>query len=36
MPQKMKEILAENYPADLAVGFKEGDFRGVIVSEIQK
>jgi hypothetical protein len=36
MPERMKEIIDAKYPADLATGFKEPDFRGVIVSEIQK
>jgi hypothetical protein len=36
MPEKMKEILEKNYPADLATGFKEHEFRGVIVSTIEK
>ncbi len=36
MPAKMKEILEKKYPADLATGFKEHEFRGVIISEIKK
>jgi hypothetical protein len=36
MPAKMKEILEKKYPTDLATGFKEHDFRGVIISEIKK
>jgi hypothetical protein len=36
MPEKMKEILNTKYPKDLATEFKEHDFRGVIISEIQK
>ncbi len=31
---KVRELLAEKYPHDQAVGFKEGDLRGVIVAEI--
>ena len=36
MPEKMKAIIDTKYPADMATGFKEHDFRGVIVSEITK
>ena len=36
MDPKMKEIISKNYPNDLATGFKEHEFRGVIVSEIKK
>jgi len=36
MPQRMKQVIDAKYPADLATGFKEHAFRGVIVSEIQK
>jgi len=32
---KTKEAIAKEYPKDLAVGFKEGEFRGVIVAEIK-
>ena len=33
---KISEALKSAYPADKAVGFKEGDLRGVVVSEITK
>ncbi|MCF6205834.1 MAG: DUF3365 domain-containing protein [Sulfurovum sp.] len=33
---KIKEALKSAYPHDHAVGFKEGDLRGVIVAEIKK
>jgi hypothetical protein len=33
---KIKELISKKYPHDSAVGFKEGDLRGVIVSEITK
>ncbi len=36
MPTKMREIINREYPNDLATGFKEHEFRGVIVSEIKK
>jgi Spy/CpxP family protein refolding chaperone len=36
MPTKMKDIVNKKYPNDLATGFKEHEFRGVIVSEIKK
>ena len=32
----LKKAIVTNYPKDQAVGYKEGDFRGVIVSEIAK
>jgi hypothetical protein len=32
----IKKVLASKYPNDKALGYKEGDFRGVIVSEIKK
>ena len=32
---KTKEEIVKKYPKDLAVGFKEGEFRGVIVAEIK-
>jgi len=32
----MSQIIKKNYPNDLAIDFKEHDFRGVIVSEIKK
>ncbi len=39
-PEKMhadiKAVLGKVYPKDMATGFKEGDFRGVIVSEMKK
>ncbi|WP_457606615.1 Tll0287-like domain-containing protein [Nitratifractor sp.] len=31
---KVRETIAKHYPEDKAVGFKEGDLRGVIVAEI--
>jgi hypothetical protein len=31
---RVKETIAKNYPTDQAVGFQEGDLRGVIVAEI--
>ena len=33
---ELKAKIKESYPEDGAMGFKEGDFRGVIVSEIKK
>jgi hypothetical protein len=36
MPTEMKEIIKKKYPTDLATGFKENEFRGVIISEIKK
>jgi len=36
MPKEMKELINKKYPKDLATGFKEHEFRGVIVSEIKK
>ncbi len=33
---KLKLIITKAYPNDLAINFKEGDFRGVIVAEIKK
>ncbi len=33
---EIKAVIKKVYPADMAMGFKEGDFRGVIVSEIKK
>ena len=33
---ELKAKIKESYPEDQAMGFKEGDFRGVIVSEIKK
>jgi hypothetical protein len=33
---QMSQIIKKNYPNDLAIDFKEHDFRGVIVSEIKK
>jgi len=32
----IKSVIDKNYPKDMATGFKLGDFRGVIVSEIKK
>ncbi len=36
MSSSMLETLKKDYPDDMAVNFKEGDFRGVIVSTIKK
>ncbi len=36
MDETVKEIIAKKYPTDLATNFKEGEFRGVVVSEIKK
>ena len=36
MNNQAKEKITEYYPKDLATGFKLGEFRGVIVSEIKK
>lgn len=36
MNKQTKEKIKEYYPKDLATGFKLGEFRGVIVSEIKK
>ena len=33
---EISELINKQYPADQATGFKEGDLRGVIVSEIKK
>ncbi len=33
---EIKAVIHKVYPKDMATGFKEGDFRGVIVSEIKK
>ncbi len=33
---RLKTTIKKAYPTDLAMGFKEGDFRGVIVAEIKK
>ena len=32
----IKAVITKVYPNDMAMNFKEGDFRGVIVSEIKK
>ncbi len=32
---KTKEAIAKKYPNDLAIGFKEGEFRGVVVAELK-
>ncbi len=32
----IKAVIAKVYPKDMAMNFKEGDFRGVIVSEMKK
>jgi hypothetical protein len=31
---RVREVLSKKYPEDKAVGFKEGDLRGVVVAEI--
>lgn len=36
LPATMKKFLDKKYPADLAVNFKENDFRGVVVSTTKK
>ncbi|MDD3592353.1 MAG: DUF3365 domain-containing protein [Sulfurovum sp.] len=36
MSNEINEMIAVSYPKDQAVGFKEGDLRGVIVAEIKK
>lgn len=36
MNSSVKEMIHEKYPKDLASNFKENEFRGVVVSEIQK
>jgi len=36
MNPKVKEIISKAYPNDKAVGFKEGDLRGVVVAEIKE
>lgn len=33
---EIKAVIHKVYPEDMATGFREGDFRGVIVSEIKK
>ncbi len=33
---EIKSVISKKYPKDMAMGFKKGDFRGVIVSEIKK
>lgn len=33
---EVKKVILKNYPKDLATGFKLGDFRGVVVSEIKR
>ncbi len=33
---EIKAVITKVYPKDMAMNFKEGDFRGVIVSEIKK
>jgi hypothetical protein len=32
----VKKVILKSYPKDLATGFKLGDFRGVVVSEIKR
>jgi len=36
MSKEINDMIAVSYPKDQAVGFKEGDLRGVIVAEIKK
>jgi len=36
MSNEINEMITNSYPKDQAVGFKEGDLRGVIVAEIKK
>lgn len=36
MSKEINDMIAISYPKDQAVGFKEGDLRGVIVAEIKK
>lgn len=36
MTPEMNKMIKERYPKDLATGFVEGEFRGVVVAEIQK
>lgn len=36
MSNEINEMIAVSYPKDQAVGFKEGNLRGVIVAEIKK
>lgn len=36
MNSSVKEMINKKYPTDLASNFKEGEFRGVVVSEIKK
>jgi hypothetical protein len=33
---EIKAVISKVYPKDMATGFQEGDFRGIIVSEIKK
>jgi hypothetical protein len=33
---EIKSVVSKVYPKDMAMGFKEGDFRGVVVSHIKK
>jgi hypothetical protein len=33
---EVKKVIMKSYPKDLATGFKLGDFRGVVVSEIRR
>lgn len=33
---EIKAVITKVYPKDMATGFKEGDFRGVVVSEMKK
>ncbi|MFT7824267.1 MAG: DUF3365 domain-containing protein [Sulfurimonas sp.] len=34
--KELKEMIAASYPKDEAIGYKEGDLRGVIVTEIKQ
>jgi hypothetical protein len=36
IPPKVSAMIKKSYPKDLAIGFIEGEFRGVVVAEIQK
>jgi hypothetical protein len=33
---EVQALITKSYPKDLASGFKEGDFRGVVIAEIKK
>jgi hypothetical protein len=34
--KELKEMIIQKYPTDMATNFKLGDFRGVVVAEVQK